>query len=208
MSSVHCLELGEERCIVNWRKYFPNVTQLIFKAIPFQEINYVSPMVLRQMLPLERIMELHAHLSNRYFHGFLQLLIALPNLQKVNLHRTGLQKDTELLQADGAVLATSTKNQSKHVTLSLQQCAFANMKLLVDLFPQMRHLTVNMGDDALFEIVRYLLDKNNTKSRHLNSIYLQSMRAFTLAKITAEVQSEKVRRIDMVKEGHEIRLWW
>ena len=161
------------------------------------------------MLPLEQITELDVYLSSRYFKELIQLLISLPNIYKLNLHRAGFQKDSNLLKSDESVLSMSTKNQIKEVKLALQSCAFEDMKLLVNLFPQLQHLTLCMAKGCSVEIVQYLLAKDNEKYPHLNSIHLKSFDLSLFKKITAELQSEKMRPVDIVAhDDHEIRLWW
>ena len=209
MTSVHCLELGDENCTINWTKYFPNVTQLTLKEEPFKERNYISSIILRQIFPLEQITELDVYLSSRYFKEFIQLLISLPNISKLNLHRAGFQKDSDSLKSDESVVAMSTKNQIKEVKLALQYCAFEDMKLLVDLFPQLQRFTLCMAKGCLVEIVQYLLAKDNEKNPHLNSIYLKSFDFSLFEKITAELRSATMRPVDIVADGHhDVCLWW
>ncbi|CAF4039038.1 unnamed protein product [Adineta steineri] len=202
MNSVRHLELENENCIINSTNYFPNVTQLTCKENLYEETNYISSNILNRIFPLEQITELNIYLCDSYFKDLIQLIISLPNIHKLCLCGRKFQNDFDLLQQ-----VDTFHNKIKDVTISIQ-CTFENMKLLVNLFPQLQHLTISMLKGCFVEILQYLLSKNNEKTPYLNSIWLTGFNRSLSEKIMAVLQSKKIRHVDsMPNSSHDIRLW-
>jgi hypothetical protein len=210
MKSVHHLQLYNNHCLVHWTNDFPNVTCLTLeRSNPFEEQEYISPMILRRFIPCERITELKAYVSHCYFKGLIQLIISSPNIEKLCLSRTGFDStDLALIKYDETFQQMSTTNKIKDVNIAIQQCSFEDMKLLVNLFPRLEHLALCMAKGCLMEIVQYLLAEKSNRSPYLHSIEITAFKFSSAEKIISLIQSQNVP-IDCVSDYSPcIRLWW
>ncbi|UJR12298.1 hypothetical protein I4U23_017009 [Adineta vaga] len=193
--------------VVNWSNYFPNVKQLTFKlGTPWEEKNYISPIILKNILPLERIIELDIYISDEYFEDLLQLIISLPNIQKVSLSGGGLDgMNVNYLKFDETLNTISVENKIKYVKIAIQECSYDDMKSMIRLFPRVEHLTISMCESFFIE---YLLTKTIEKTPYLHLLSIFSLDSSLYKKIQTLIQSQNMP-IDCLQDYYGLcHLWW
>ncbi|CAF1373208.1 unnamed protein product [Adineta ricciae] len=202
MQSVQHLVLQNENTFANGSTSFPNVTQLNFEQEnPFEDEAYISPSFLRNFLHMERITQLKTYVSYCYLKDLTELILSLPNLEKVYLYHTGFNEtNASFWKPNEMLIPMFTKNQIKDVTISIQACSFEDMKFWVHLFPRVERLTISSLNNYSLETIEYILSNvaEKTPYLHLLSFYIRNTSVFE--KVKSLVQSQVIP-IDSAKAG-------
>ena len=208
MNSVRYLELTNKNSLLSWTSYFPNVTELTFKAYPFEENKHISPHSLHRVFPLNQITRLSILGLDLYLRNFLRLITQLPNIHTLRFSTELLiQMDLDNIQYDTTFHIASTTNKVKSLQADVLR-TLDQIKLLVNLFQRLEQINICLQRDYSEEILQYLLMRNNDKIRHLHSLLILTDDSTMFQKIMNLIQSEK-RLVDCVNGGNaQIRLWW
>ncbi len=86
------------------------------------------------------------------------------------------------------------------------------IKLFTDLCPRVEHLTICIGRHFLQRVLQFLLSKNNTKTRHLNSLLIKSTSEIPDQIMESLIASENLQ-VDYIigrnedEHLHDICIW-
>jgi hypothetical protein len=208
MNSVHHVEFEDGNRRLNSTNYFSNVTHLSFKYNPFEQNKPVSPVILNQIVPLNKITKLNIHCFHLYFKHIIELLTFTPNVRilRFNLESND-NTDLHLIKQNQSFKMVSAANKIEYVQFGCN-CTFERIELLVNLFPRLKHLSITKPRDSLETILQFLLSKNNDKTRYLHSLWIGSIHQRIFQNVMTLLQSEKLC-VDCVMDGNGcIRLWW
>ncbi len=83
------------------------------------------------------------------------------------------------------------------------------MQLIVNLFPQVEYLKIRMIRKEIEQIIRYLLSKNNLKTRRLFFLCISETPKIYLRKLNILIKSENLLDVYFMKfVNRDLYLWW
>jgi len=83
------------------------------------------------------------------------------------------------------------------------------MELIINLFPQLEYFKTGIQRTEIVQIMRYLLPKNNKKSRHLFFLCISEIPKICLREINMLIKCEKLLDDYFIKfVNRDLYLWW
>ena len=92
-----------------------------------------------------------------------------------------------------------------------KECTLKEIQLIVTLFPRLECLTINLNEEDLESIARFLLSKanNNPPPRYLSSLCISEQLTNLMEPLRIFIESEKLLDDFMIKAlNGKLYLWW
>ncbi|CAF0784327.1 unnamed protein product [Adineta steineri] len=208
LKSVKHLQIHSEKQTNTCKYYFPNVTTLTFKD-GFKNTQNSIAFNVNRVFPLKQLTKLIIQCDYLSLTKLIELLHWTPHIHTLEFESMPLYGVTyNSTQHNQLFQLVSSRNIIRNVTFK-RRCTFEKLQILVALFPQTQHLTVNIQAKDLKSCVRFLLEKTNRNTRNLYSICLAWVSANWVAKLKMLIDSEKLldnytlKLFDM-----DLYLWW
>jgi hypothetical protein len=208
--AVRYITINDGKALDDCSKSFPNVTQLTIDFYPIACSTLFTSNALGRTISVTHLKKL---LIDRYYLTFNEIadvLLYIPNIDTLGIKGISTTaKEISTLRKSEKFLLVSEQNKVKNVII----CDYLLMtiKMLIDLCPELQHLSFNTFHKSFIEIVRYLLSKNTRKFSDISSF---SLRKFPLdnkliEKVKTIVQSKKhINDYSLKVLQNEFYLWW
>ncbi|UJR17676.1 hypothetical protein I4U23_004573 [Adineta vaga] len=180
--------------------------------VTFGKNVYISREVIANLnnsiIPLSRLTKITIDSDYISLYNIINVLCLTPNCRKLTL--TSLSYDERELvsiQYNENFQNLSQKNTMKDVTV--KSCTFEEIQLVVNLFRQLEHLTINVSQKDFQSIVKYLLNTNEN-IRYLHSLYIRSTNDIWIEKlmnIIKEIRQDDEVFINIIN-CFDCYLWW
>ncbi|CAF1467435.1 unnamed protein product, partial [Rotaria sp. Silwood1] len=166
LNSVKHLYIASEEIGHNCVNYFPNVKTLSIKNTFSKPIDSTIA-TLQCMIPLMQLTKLIIECFIFPIKNIINLLYLTPNIHTLSLNSLLLndmnknsKKQNEILQY------ISKKNKIQKLVLNWRR-SLSNIQFVVDLFPRLKYLKVEMDRKEIKQIIQFLLSKTHNKTRNL-----------------------------------------
>ncbi|CAF4707771.1 unnamed protein product [Rotaria sp. Silwood1] len=212
LNTVHFVRIEDIKAINDCNNYFPNATELtlICKSINENQIH-LSP-ILNSILPLKQLTKLVFDIYHYRFATIIELLYFTSNIHTLILNCTSLCESSFIFIQQHKTFQLVSKTNKITNLMILTECTFEVTKLLVNLCPQLQHLTINIKKNDFAPTLRFLLSKNNHCIRHLFSLYLQHVPEDQILILNELIKPDKLfgHCFMKVSEGFSgnVYLWW
>jgi hypothetical protein len=84
----------------------------------------------------------------------------------------------------------SHRNKIKHITIT-DKYTLKTIQMLINLCPELQHLTLGISRQSLEATVRYLLSENNESPCHISSLCILEVDTMWIDKLKIIVESKK-----------------
>jgi hypothetical protein len=170
IDSVKSVNISD-KMILPCSNYFPNAMELEISSYNSQYPKWDK---LNHVVPLQQLTRM---IFRNYDHN-LKSITGLLNLTP-NVHTLIIRAPLELrtrekyvvFEEDETFQLVSNANYIKFLVISTY-LTLEEIKLFTDLCPRVEHLSICIRQNFLRRVLQYLLSKDNTKTRHLNSILI------------------------------------
>jgi hypothetical protein len=190
IDSVDHVEIQEEAAIINCVKYFPNVTQLTLCCLN-RDQNFLSTALIR-IMSLRQLTKLVIDYDHDLSH-VIKLLCHTPSIHTFTINRVPFHEE-DIVSIEQITEYTMTDEN-----------------FFVNHCPQLQHIIIKNYKFTLVPILRFLLSKDNDKTRHLHSICIHGIERDLVA-IKALLQFDKSFDVSSLRVGEltlsRIFLWW
>jgi len=202
--SVEHVEIFNRQITNNGIHYFPNAIELTIKE-DFQTSNYLFSPCINSILPLKQLTKLIFDCYYFPFEELISLLFLTPNLSTLKYSFFYFDdKYFKLIKRDQLFRNVSTKNQIKYLNLH-GICTLEILKLMMDLFPRVQYLRIQIKRKEIKEIIRFLLSKTN----HLFFLCISKIPKICLRELNTLIKSENLFEHYFIKfVNRDLYLWW
>ncbi len=209
MNSVRFVRIEDVELLNDCNNYFPNATELSlsFKSINENQ-NYLS-VILSRIVPLKQLTKLVFDINYYRSKTLFELLLFASNIQTLILNCTSLCESSFILIQQYETFQLVLKT-NKIINLIIKtECTLEVTKLLVNLCPQLQHLTINILKNHFVATLRFLLSKS---IRHLFSLCLQHVSEDGILILNELIKPEKQSNHYFMKVSEvfedTVYLWW
>jgi hypothetical protein len=192
--------LSSEKAMINSTRYFPNATQLTIDC-HFLICDDTFRNSLNRIVPLVRLNKITIRDRHFSFSQMIEMLDFAPNCRTLILDAVSSSQN-ELFRL------VSDKHNIKNITIK-HKCTSRIAKQLVNLCPQLEHITMGISSQSLVPTIKFLLAKNNEHTRYLFSLYFLKADTTGMQILKTVIDSEKLLdayQIKMVEDN--CYLWW
>ncbi|CAF4272212.1 unnamed protein product, partial [Adineta steineri] len=165
---------------------------------------------LQHILPLQQLTTLLINDPKCNLEKVIELLRYLPKLSSLTIQHILIhENDIVCIQQSEVYQLISTRNNIKNLIINAK-CGFEEIKLFVNLCPQLQRLMINTFTNCTESILRFLLLKNNTG--HLSSLCLKNVSEDEIENLNAFIVSGKLvdnyswKIVNVVL--NDMYLWW
>jgi hypothetical protein len=209
LNSVRFVRIEDVELLNDCNNYFPNATELSlsFKSINENQ-NYLS-VILSRIVPLKQLTKLVFDINYYRSKTLFELLLFASNIQTLILNCTSLCESSFILIQQYETFQLVLKT-NKIINLIIKtECTLEVTKLLVNLCPQLQHLTINILKNHFVATLRFLLSKS---IRHLFSLCLQHVSEDGILILNELIKPEKQSNHYFMKVSEvfedTVYLWW
>ena len=207
MNSVKQLYIHSSEAMRTFPTCFSNVTQVTLSSrFNLKRNTFLNDF--SHLISLRNLTELTLNCDRFHFEQILELLSYSPNIHTLNLNTLSLgrTKSTVIQQTDLFRLVSNT-NMISHLTIR-QLIRLKKVQLITALCCRLECLTVNVANDDLKPIIRYLLSKCEKKKRYLSSICFTKCSRFT-EDIQRVISNEQLLdNYTLNSANGKVFLWW
>ena len=208
LSSVKHVYICSKRATDNYVNYFPNAVELTIKHY-FETPDVSIAATLNRMIPLEQLTKLVIECYHFPFGQMIKLIRFIPNLHSLKLGFLSFNElysnfihKTEIFQY------VSNTNKIKNLELR-DWCTLEKIQVIVNLFPQVEYLKTGIYRKEIEQIIRFLLLKTNTKTRHLFFLCLSNIPKVCLRELNVLIKRENLLDDYFIKfVNRDLYLWW
>lgn len=144
-----------------------------------------------------------------------KLLHLTPNLHTLRISFSDILRTREqyvLFKEKKTFQVVSNTNHIKVLLIDDMYLTLEEIKLFIDLCPRIEHLTICIEQNFLQRALQFLLSKNNTKARHLTSLFIDRTPEVPGEMLKALIESENLQVDYIIGNGqderiHNIYLW-
>ncbi|CAF1090391.1 unnamed protein product [Adineta steineri] len=205
---VRSIEIRLENVIDNCATYFPNMTELKISSMNINQNEIFNS--LQYILPLQQLTTLLINDPKCNLEKIIELLRYLPKLSSLTIQHILIhENDLVCIQQNEVYQLILTRNNIKNLIINVK-CGFEEIKLFVNLCPQLQRLMINTFTNCIESILRFLLLKRNTG--HLSSLCLKNVSEDEIEKLNTFIVSEKLvdnyswKIVNVVL--NDMYLWW
>lgn len=209
LNTVHFVCIEDIESLNDCNNYFPNSTELTlsFKSINKNRNNL--SIMLNRILPLKQLTKLVFDIYHYQFKILFELLQCASNVQTLTLNCTSLcESSFILIQQYETFQLVSRTNKIINLIITTE-CTLEVTKLLVNLCPQLQHLTINISKNHFVATLRFLLSKS---VRHLFSLCIQHVSEDEMLILNELTKPEKLSNHYFMKVSgvsqDTVYLWW
>lgn len=208
MKSVHHLFIENEMAIMDFKNYFPNATALTLERTIVMDRNSL-PKVLNKIIPLHMLTKLTLDCYHFSFMKLLKLLCMTPSLHTLVFQSLPFYKDNALsIQRSEVFKLVSKTNKITNVKFK-ELCTLEKIRLLVVLFHQMQHLTLQVLKRDLEPVARLLLQSARENINRLCSLHFSRATTSSFQMLEKMIKSEQLLvNYEINIFFSEIYLWW
>lgn len=208
LHSVHHVIIENAQTVFN-EKYFPNATELTLGRFGINDWIYFIRDGFHHLFPTEKLTKLTINHQQTTFHEVIKMLLETPNIHTLTVACPQLiGKDLGSLQKSETYRIISKKNKIRNMTLT-KYYTLRTIQMLVDLFPQLQHLTLCKSQKSVENIARFLLTKYNNIPCHVSSLCIHGVDIRWTAKLKFVVESQKhVDDYSLKVVNQKLYLWW
>ncbi|CAF1004016.1 unnamed protein product [Rotaria sordida] len=192
IDSVTSVDASDGEAITHCSNYFLNAMELITSSFYSQYCRWNT---LNRILPLQQLTQVIFDSSDCNLASLTELLNLTPNLDTLVITSSDILNAREkyvLFKKNKAFQLVSNANHIKtliiHIYLTLEE-----VKLFTDLCPRVEHLTIWISQNYLQSVLQFLLSKNNTKPRYLNSLLIDRTSEIPNKIIETLIESENLQ---------------
>jgi hypothetical protein len=209
LNTVRFVRIEDVELLNDSNNYFPNATELTlsFKSINENQ-NYLS-VILSRILPLKQLKKLVFDIDHYRSKTLFELLQFSSNIQTLILNCTSLCESSFILIQQYETFQLVLKTNKIINLIITTECTLEVTKLLVNLCPQLQHLTINILKNHFIATLRFLLSKS---IRHLYSLCLQHVSEDGILILNELIQQKKQYNHYFMKVSEvsqdTVYLWW
>ncbi|UJR32607.1 hypothetical protein I4U23_020067 [Adineta vaga] len=200
--SVRHVIIQDHQAIITCSKSFPNINELtLVDQCSLQSKRFLSN-EFHDIISLSQLTKLNININHLYFSDFVQILQSTPNVHILTL------KSLQFFTKCGSSIQTFD-NKIRKITIT-DHYSLRTMKILIEICPNIQHLTIGIFRESVLPTVRYLLsNQRKTLSNNLFSLYITGMNTMWTEKIQNFIESDKLLDKYVTKViGHNFYLWW
>jgi hypothetical protein len=162
-----------------------------------------------RLFPTGQLTKLTISYELTTFREVIKILLETPNVHTLTVACPQLVgKDLGSLQESEAYRLISKQNKIRNMTFT-KDYTLKTIQMLVDLFPQLQHLTLSLSQQSLEGTVRFLLSKYNKTPCHVSSLCIFGVDRTWIEKVKLVVESKKHDGDYSLKVVNQILyLWW
>lgn len=207
LQSVHNITITSPHA-VDYEKIFPNVTELTV-SMYCNNFTWLSSNEFQKTIPVTRITKLTIENKYNKFHDVLDVLLKIPNIHTLTLTSIKVVgRDIPSLQEKENFRLVSKQNKIKNVTIT-DAYTLKTIQMLIELCPELQHLTLGVSQISLIPTVRFLLSENNEIPCKISSLCVLDQRGVLTAKLKTIIQSERpLNNYSLKFFNHKLYLWW
>ena len=213
VDSVNCFNICNEKAIINYKKYFPNVTKLNISYVYGDRNENLFLTNLKTILPFQQLTKLIIDCNKIYFSQVIELLRYMPKIHTLKLMLRAYY-DINLIspEKEETFRLVCKINDIKKITI-MSKNMLEVTKFLVQLCPRLQHLKIIQAEENLEPVVLFLLRKDNNNTRYLSSLCISSLSTNHIETLKTFIQSENLLHssIKVLMEQNSpnvINLWW
>ncbi|CAF0827653.1 unnamed protein product [Rotaria sp. Silwood1] len=188
--------------------YFPNVTELTITNSFQISVDPVSK-TLSRIVALKQITKLVVEPYDFYFEELIDLLRCTSNLYTLKYDLICFRQNTATsIQQKEEFLHLSNINKVKRLDIR-ETCTLKEIKMLVNLFPQLQYLQTGMNKKEIKQILTFLLSKTNMKTNQLFFLCIKEIPKMYLRELDMLIKFQNLCRDYFIKFiNSDIYLWW
>jgi hypothetical protein len=162
-----------------------------------------------RLFPTEQLTKLTINYELKIFHDVIKILLKTLNVHTLTVAcRQLVVEALASLQESEAYRLISKQNKIRNMTFR-NEYRLKTIQLLVDLFPQLQHLTLGISRQSLEGTVRFLLSKYNKTPCHVSSLCIFGVDRTWTEKVKLVVELKKHDGNYSLKVVNQILyLWW
>ncbi|CAF1134906.1 unnamed protein product [Rotaria sordida] len=189
--------------------YFPNATQLTIKH-DLETLPHSISIILNRIVPLAKLTKLIFIYSYDFpFEQSIELLGFTPNLHTLKYDVIIFNEtNSKLIQQNNIFQYVSKINKIKNLEIH-QSSTLEEIKMIVNLFPQLEYFKTKMIRKEIELIIRFLLSKNNHQIYHLYYLCILEIPKIYLKKLNMLIKLENLLDDYSIKLiNRDLYLWW
>jgi hypothetical protein len=190
-------------------KSFPNVTELTLPRYYSHYSKWFASDDFHRMIPLSHLTKLSIDTKHVKLHHVLDILFHMPNIYTLICTSVkSLAKQILSLEESEIFRLVSNQNKIQNITIT-NHYSLKTIKLLINLFPRLQHLTIGISRPSLEPTIRFLLSENNETPCHVSSLCILGVYPIQTEKLKTIVESKK--RLDdysITTVNNKFYLWW
>ncbi|CAF4205155.1 unnamed protein product [Rotaria sordida] len=156
--------------MISCKTYFPNAIKLTLRYNSSNESEYSLPTILNHILPLKQLTQLPINSPNIHFEVVIELLHFLPNLHTLMFNLESFNNiDLVLIQQNETFQIVSNTNTIRNMIIK-SNCTFQQLKLLINICPQIQQLSMCIHKIFLEVALLFLLSNDNEYTHELHSL--------------------------------------
>ncbi len=208
--SIRYITIKDVRALNDCSKSFPNATELTVDSSRIVRSTLFTTNALRRTISVTHLKKLIIASNYLTFNEIVDVLLYIPNIHTLAIRCIHTNaREVSTVQKSEKFRLVSEQNKVKNVIIS--NYFLMTIKMLIDLCPELQHLSFNTFQDPFMETVRFLLSKNARKFSNISSF---SLRMFSLdnkliEKVKTLIQSKKhIDDYSLKILQNEFYLWW
>lgn len=208
LHSVHHVIIETPRRVF-CEKYFPNATELTLGRFVYNDWKLLVHDEFHRLFRTEQLTKLTINYEQTTFREVIKILLDTPNVHTLTVACPQLVgKDLTSLQQSEAYRLISKQNKIRNITFT-KDYTLRMIQMLIDLFPQLQHLTLGISRKSLEGTVRFLLSKYNKTPCHVSSLCILRVNGTWVRKVKFVVESKKrVGDYSLKVVDKRLYLWW
>ncbi|CAF3679157.1 unnamed protein product [Rotaria sordida] len=187
---------------------FRNATELtLFETFNICRNSIVTD--LSRIIPLKQLSTLSLDYHHLSFKKVIELLGSTPRLHTLKLNSISLFRlDPASIQQNPIFSIVSITNTIKNVTIN-QNITLEKLELLINLVPRLEYLTINLNEQDLKYVTRFLLSNRDKNTRHLSLLCISKHHKHMVENMRLLIQKEKLLDDFTIKGiNRRVYLWW
>ena len=206
-ASVQRVDITHVKGIINCAYSFPNAIEVRFDRGSFA--SYSSLANLHRIIRLKQLTKLIFESTQFRLEQIIDLLDSAPNIHVLIFPSIPCFGRKYLsIEQDEKFRRISKTNIITHVTYG-GKCDLDDVKLLVELCPQVQYLSICIDDEVGDAIIRFLTKRNNPNTSHLCTLCIEKAKNLTLERLNRLFKSERfVDDYTLKFTDSRLYLWW
>ncbi|CAF0947560.1 unnamed protein product [Adineta steineri] len=162
--------------------------------------NFTSSFwIKRRIIPLKQLTKLVVESNPLPLTKLIELLRCTPHIHTLVLKSMSLYGvNYNSIQQNQSFQLVSSTNTITHVTYE-GKCTLEKLQILIALFSQIEHLTIDLHDKDFKSCIRFLLEKTNRNTNNLCSLCLLSVKNIWRTGLKTLIESETLLDDYMLK---------
>ncbi|CAF3637957.1 unnamed protein product [Rotaria socialis] len=194
--------------LIRSKNYFPNVIQLTILSSFKISDDSILP-IINHLIPLNQLTQINFLSTCDLLNGLLKLLCFTSNLNSLTFNSLLMGECTvKLLPQNEKFQYIASANKIKNLHI-LHKCSLANLQLLANLFSKVEYLKIEIIEEQITDIIRFLLIKHNHILQNLFLLCISQSSIKYLEHFNNLIRSECLINDYFIKYvNDDLYLWW